>query len=213
MTRIVLVRHGQTAWNREDRFRGRVNAPLDATGCAQAEAAAHRIASLWRPVAVYSSPLSRAAKTAEAIARPFGLEVQFHPGLVDLDFGEWQGLTAGEVAQRWPDLITAWHAAPDGVCIPGGETLDLLRSRSLACLVELSDRHKGDTIVLVAHDAVNRAMVLGALGMGNDRFWQLRHETAAISVLDGERRQFTLISLNDTCHLRPPSPESGEPRR
>ena len=106
MTRIVLVRHGQTEWNRVERFRGRADVPLNETGLAQAEATGRRVASEWQPVCVYSSPLSRAVKTAEAIARHFDLPVHVHPGLADIDYGEWQGLTPDEVEEHWPGLLT-----------------------------------------------------------------------------------------------------------
>jgi probable phosphoglycerate mutase len=83
ITRILLVRHGQTEWNRVERFRGRADVPLNETGLAQAEATGRRIAAEWQPTAIYSSPLSRAVKTAEAIANHFALPVQIHPGLTD----------------------------------------------------------------------------------------------------------------------------------
>jgi phosphoserine phosphatase len=85
MTRILLVRHGQTEWNRVERFRGRADVPLNETGLAQAEATGRRVAAEWQPVAVYSSPRSRSVKTAEAIAKHFNRPVQIHPGLADID--------------------------------------------------------------------------------------------------------------------------------
>ena len=112
MTRFILVRHGQTEWNRVERFRGRAEVPLNETGLAQAEATGRRIAVEWQPAAVYSSPLSRAVKTAEAIANRFDLPVQTHPGLADIDYGEWQGLTPEEVKERWPAQHHAWFRFP-----------------------------------------------------------------------------------------------------
>ncbi len=88
MIRIVLVRHGQTEWNRVERFRGRADVPLNQTGLAQAEATGRRVAAEWKPAAVYASPLSRAVKTAEAIARHSDGPVQLSPGLLDIDYGE-----------------------------------------------------------------------------------------------------------------------------
>lgn len=204
MTCVILVRHGQTEWNLAERFRGRADVPLDEIGLAQAEATARRIAAEWQPVAVYSSPLRRAVKTAEAIARQLGLQVQTHQGLIDINYGQWQGLTREEARDRWPDVFEAWYLKPGTARIPGGETLSQLRVRAMEAVRELAARHQGETIVLVGHTVVNRAILLETLGLRNNRFWRLRQDTCAINVfeVDDGGEDFTLVSLNDTCHLR-----------
>ena len=204
MARIILVRHGQTEWNRVERFRGRADVPLNETGLAQAEATGKRVASEWQPVAVYSSPLSRAVKTAEAIAKHGKLPVQVHHGIADIDYGQWQGLTPDEVKERWPEIHHAWYHLPHTARIPDGETLDDLRARGMTAVNELAARHAGQTIVLVGHTVINRIILLGVLGLGNDRFWHLRQDTCAVNVfeVDAQADEFTLVSLNDTCHLR-----------
>jgi len=202
MTRVILVRHGETEWNRIERFRGRADVPLNANGLAQAEATGRRVAAQWQPAAVYSSPLSRALRTAEAIAKHFGLPVQPYPGLLDIHYGEWQGLTPDEVRQRWPEVAHNWYEAPQLARIPGGETLDDLRARGLATVRELADRHEGETIVLVGHTVINRIILLAVMDLGNDRFWRLRQDTCALNVFEAEGDDFTIVSLNDTCHLR-----------
>jgi probable phosphoglycerate mutase len=202
MTRIVLVRHGQTEWNRVERFRGRADVPLNETGLTQAEATGKRVAVEWQPSAIYASPLSRAVKTAEAIARHFDLPVQIHHGIADIDYGQWQGLTPDEVKERWPEIHHAWYSALHTMRIPGGETLDDLRTRGMAAVKELAARHSGQTIVLVGHTVINRIILLGVLGLGNERFWRLRQDTCAINVFEADDGEFTLVSLNDTCHLR-----------
>ena len=201
MTCIILVRHGQTEWNRVERFRGRADVPLNETGLAQAEATGLRIHGEWQPSAVYSSPLSRAVRTAEAIAKHFDLPVQIHPGLADIDYGEWQGLTPDEVRDRWPAELHAWYHQPDEAIIPGGETLAQLRSRGMSTVNELSARHAEQTIVLVGHTVINRIILLGVLGLGNERFWHIKQDTCAINVFEAEKGDFVLVSLNDTCHL------------
>jgi probable phosphoglycerate mutase len=133
MTRIILVRHGQTEWNRVERFRGRADVLLNDTGLAQAEATGRRVAAEWNPTAIYSSPLSRSVKTAEAIAKHFSLVVQIHSGLSDIDYGEWQGLTPDEARSRWPEIVEAWYNAPHLARIPSGETLDDVRARPDGC--------------------------------------------------------------------------------
>jgi probable phosphoglycerate mutase len=201
MTRIILIRHGQTEWNRVERFRGRADVPLNATGLQQAEATAGRVAATWRPAAIYSSPLSRAVKTAEAIAARFDLAVQSHPGLIDIDYGEWQGLSPDEVRQRWPEALEAWTKTPQLARIPGGETLDELRARAMQTVSALAARHTGETIVLLGHTVINRIILLGTLGLGNERFWHIRQDTCAINVIDAEEGDYTLVTLNDTSHL------------
>lgn len=202
MTRIILVRHGQTEWNREERFRGRADVSLNQTGLLQAEQTGRHIAAKWKPVAVYSSPLARAVKTAEVIAGYFDLPVQVHPSLTDIDYGQWQGLTPEEVRERWPKMIDEWYNKPNSMRIPGGETLEQLRSRALAVIDELTARYKDQTIVVVGHTVINRIILLGVLGLSNDRFWRLRQDTCAINCFEEDGGNFTLVSLNDTCHLR-----------
>lgn len=202
ITHIILIRHGQTEWNRVERFRGQADVPLNENGLAQAAATGRRIAAEWQPAAVYSSPLSRAVKTAEAIAGHFSLPVQVHTGLTDIDYGEWQGLTPDEVHERWPWEITTWHKAPQITHIPGGETLDDLRDRAMEAVCALAARHAGQTIVLVGHTVVNRVILLAVLGLHNGHFWRLRQDTCAINAFEAEGDAFVLALLNDTCHLR-----------
>jgi len=202
MTRIILVRHGETEWNRVERFRGQADVPLNETGLAQAEATARRIAAEWQLVAVYSSPLSRAVKTAQAIAQQFDLPVHTHRGLTDINYGQWQGLTPDEARERWPEMVDAWYHTPETARIPDGETLNHVRVRTMDAVRELAGRHPGKSIVLVAHTVVNRAILLSVLGLRNHRFWRLGQGTCAINVLELDGDEFTLVSMNDTCHLK-----------
>lgn len=202
MVRIILIRHGQTEWNRIERFRGRVDLPLDDVGLRQAEAVGRRMALEWELAAVYASPLARAVQTAEAIATACDLAVQPLPGVIDIDYGEWQGLSPQEVSERYPELYRAWLAAPQTVHIPGGESLDDVRCRGMAALDEVISGNPGRTIALVSHTVVNRVLLLSILGLDNSRFWSIRQETAAINTIEWEEDVFTLVSLNDTCHLR-----------
>ncbi len=201
MTRIILVRHGQTEWNRIERFRGRADVPLNRMGIAQAEATARRLAREPKPAAVYSSPLSRAALTAAKIAGFHGLTVRLHDGLIDIDYGQWQGLTPRQVGERWPEKLDAWYNAPQAARIPAGEDLQVVRDRGMETVRELVREHGEATIVLVAHTVMNRLILLGVLGLGNDRFWDLGQEPCAINRISVREGGFALVSLNDTCHL------------
>ncbi|HIC88675.1 MAG TPA: histidine phosphatase family protein [Anaerolineae bacterium] len=201
-TTMILVRHGRTAWNKEVRFRGREDLPLDHFGLRQAEAVGFRIAAEWVPTAIYTSPLRRAMQTAQAIASICELPVQPEPGLLDIDYGDWQGLSPAQAAGRDPDLHAAWLHAPHTVQIPGGENLGIVRERVTAMLARLLQKHGGETIVLVGHMVVNRVLLCFVLGLGDDRFWRLRQETAAINIIEHDGQDYTLVTLNDTCHLR-----------
>ncbi len=201
MTQIIRVRHGQPEWNRRERCRGRADVPLNETGLEQAQATARRIAELAKPSAIYSSPLTRAVKTAEAIGQQFDLPVKIHLGLADIDYGEWQGLTPEEARKRWPEEVEEWYHTPERARIPGGETLDELRFRAMRTVIELGERHAGESLVLVGHTVINRVILLGVLGLGNERFWKLRQEPCAINIFEMEGDDFTLVTMNDICHL------------
>jgi len=201
MTRLILVRHGETEWNRVERFRGRADVSLNPTGLAQAEATARRIRAGWQVSAVYCSPLSRAAATARAIAALFQLAATPIQDLIDIDYGEWQGKSPEEVRSLWPDLLSAWYEKPHTVRIPGGESLENIRTRSVRAVRQIAARHREGSVVLVAHTVINRVILLEILNLGNDRFWRIRQDTCAINEMELDGGAMTLVSMNDTCHL------------
>ncbi len=200
-TRIILTRHGRTIWNHEGRFRGQADPPLDEVGVQQAEAAAQAILARWTPEAVYCSSLRRARQTAEAVAKPLGLTVRPVRGLLDINYGAWAGLTLDEVRAKWPDALRAWLERPHEVIIPDGETLAEVRQRGVDTLREIAQLHQGQTVVVVGHTVINRLMLLGVLDIGNEHFWHLGQDVAAINVLTCKEGAFTLHKLNDTHHL------------
>jgi len=201
-TRIVLIRHGQTAWNKVTRFRGQADPPLDDFGHKQAKATADYVRDRWSVQAVYASPMGRAVETAEAVARAHGLEVHQCDALLDIDFGAWQGLTPEEVREHHPKLLRMWFEEPHRVRIPGGESLAVVRDRVTSGLTTIVERHRGQAVAMVGHMVVNRVLLCAILGLGNDRFWHLRQDTCAVSVFDVDlESQATLMLLNDTCHL------------
>jgi probable phosphoglycerate mutase len=105
------------------------------------------------------------------------------------------------VRDRWPTALHAWYHQPDEAIIPDGESLAQLRSRGTRAVEELSARHAKQSIVFVGHTVINRIILLGVLGLGNERFWHIRQDTCAINVFEAEKGDFVLVSLNDTCHL------------
>jgi len=112
-------------------------------------------------------------------------------------------LTPDEAGERWPETVNAWYNAPETAHIPGGENLADIRVRAMGTVRELAARHQGGSIVLVGHTVVNRAILLGVLGLSDCHFWRLRQDTCAINVVElDDGGDFTLVSMNDTCHLR-----------
>lgn len=201
MTTILLVRHGQTEWNRIERFRGQFDLELNSTGLDQARKTAIRIQKSWKPDAIFSSPLKRALETARAIAKITHNQVESARELIDINYGEWQGLTPEEARLRWPDQTDAWYQHPEHAIIPSGENLFQVQTRAMAFIHLVSKTYSNKTLVLVSHTVVNRLILLGILGLGVDHFWRLRQEPCAINTIEVIDDEFTLVKMNDTCHL------------
>ena len=199
MTTLYLVRHGQTAWNKEEVFRGRADIPLNDTGRKEALLTGEYLKRV-KVDSLYSSPLSRAVETAEAIARYQGKEVEISDGLIDIDFGRWQGVSHEEVKERYGDLYWQWKHTPHLVRFPGGESLEDVRERALRVIDEIVPDHGDETLLMVSHRVVNKTVLCGLLGLDNSHFWQIGQDTGCINILEfGEG--FTLRRLNDTSHL------------
>ncbi|MCS7221341.1 MAG: histidine phosphatase family protein [Anaerolineae bacterium] len=199
---LLLVRHGQTAWNREERFRGRTDLPLNEAGLQQAEAVACRIAAEYRPIAVLTSPLQRAIQTAEVIARPFHLRVQPHEGLLDLDYGDFAGLSPAEAEARFPELYRTWLNAPHCVRFPHGESLGDVRARSESLVHELIELYPNESVVLVSHLIVCRVLMCRLLGLHEGYILRFQVDTASLTVFEADHERARLILANDTCHLK-----------
>jgi len=202
--RIILVRHGQTAWNAGsaggEHFRGRIDVPLSPVGEAQALAVAERLAAV-EVAAVCASPLQRAQRTALPIAEAHGLAVVPFEGLLDIDYGDWGGRAFTEVADEWPALYARWRSEPHRVRIPGGESLSDVRQRVSAGLDELVDRHQDEILVLVGHQVVNKILLCLVLGLENSAFWRIRQDTCCINRFDHDGGGYTLLTLNEVGHL------------
>lgn len=162
MTRLLLWRHGQTAWNAADRVQGQTDVDLSEVGHTQAEAAAARLAEL-HPDVIVSSDLRRAADTAAALAAVTGLSVACDARLRERHYGEWQGLTNSEISARWPEASERWRA---GLPVPefGIEDLDEVGKRMASALQDAADAHPGGTIVVASHGGAIRRGVVALLG-------------------------------------------------
>lgn len=203
MTRIIVIRHGQTAWNEgtRERFRGRADIELDKKGISQAKATAKRIAR-EKVDAIYSSPLKRTMKTAEILAEPSGLPVQPLEGLLDIDFGKWQGLSLKEASADNPKLYELWLQHPHLITFPQGENLGQVQQRVVTALETLITKHPEQTILLVSHKVVCKVLLCHLLGLDNSHYWQVEQDTCAINIVEAIDDNLVVALLNDTCHLK-----------
>lgn len=204
MSCIVLARHGQTAWNREEIFRGTMDIPLDEYGRIQARAMGKALRDLClnNPLVV-SSPLQRAGETAKiAGALVSNLPVTFEPSFVDMNFGRWQGQSKKEVAQLYPDLYKQWLKEPGSISFPGGESLADIEERALAALYALADKSRERDIIVVTHRVVTKVILGRLLDAGPGAFWKIKQDTACLNMLSYDGSSFVVGVMNDTCHLR-----------
>lgn len=200
MVRIILVRHGETAWNSEGRFQGRIDVELNGVGRRQAEAVA-KVLSDEEIDMIYCSPLSRAGETAETIAKYHSIEVKPEEGFIEIDHGQWEGLRREDVIRRNGDKYNQWFEHPEKAKMPGGEGLADIRKRASEALGRIIHKHKDQAILIVAHDAINKVLICDLLGIDNSHFWQFRQGNSGISIIELNGDQEKLTLLNDTCHL------------
>jgi broad specificity phosphatase PhoE len=203
--RLLLVRHGETDCNRQGRFQGQMDIPLNANGLAQAEAAGQLLASVPFQRA-FSSWMARPRQTAEAIlASHPAVPLTTSTGLAEIGHGLWEGRLEAEIAQGWPQLLDDWKRAPHTVQMPEGETIHDVWQRSLASwqriATSLDDQ---ETALVVAHDAVNKTILCALLGLTPADIWAIKQGNGGVTVVDypeGGGGQPVVAALNLTAHL------------
>ncbi len=188
-TTLYLVRHGRTTLNAQGRFRGRQGPPLDEQGLLEARAAGEHLARIPL-VAVFSSPLTRARQTAEAVAATHGLDVGVAPDLVDLDYGAWEALTAAEAEERDPEAYERFVRQPIGAAPPGGERLEAVERRATAALSAIASAHEGEASAAVSHEVPIRLLVSRLSGTP---VWEIDLPTAAITIIGFDDGQMKLV--------------------
>ena len=201
MTKIILTRHGHVEGIKPERFRGRQPLQLTARGAAEAAALAQRIAARWRPSQIYCSPMGRCVATAAAIARTTGIAAKTCDDLNDIDYGAWQFKSFADAKAQDPALFAAWLATPHLVRFPNGESLQDLAARTADALRMVLARHRDETVILVGHDSVNRALLLQLLEQPLSGYWRLAQEPCCINELDIEAIGVRVRSINATQHL------------
>ncbi len=207
--RLLLVRHGETEWNRVSRFQGGIDVPLNDNGRTQGQQAAEFLKDVPIDFAI-SSPMLRPKETAEII-------LKFHPDvqldlqepLKEINHGLWEGKLEAEIKQIYPDLLRQWQAAPETVQMPEGENLQQVWDRAIACwdaIVESAGVSSTElkTGLVVAHDAINKVILCHILGLGPESIWSIKQGNGGVTVIDyphGLEKAPILQAMNITTHL------------
>jgi probable phosphoglycerate mutase len=203
--RILLARHGETLWNFEGRYQGQIDIPLSPVGESQAAALGERLQHMDITRAV-ASPLSRARRTAElALGEARVSMLTLDPDLQEIAHGEWEGLLAPEINDKDPARLRAWREEPDTVLMPGGESLRQVLDRAWQGLSRASQGlAPADTLLVVAHDAVNRVILCRVLGLPISKLWTFRQAPTTLNLLEGDDvDHLEVVRLNDCAHHTP----------
>ncbi len=207
--RLLLVRHGETQWNRETRFQGQIDVPLNDHGQQQAQKLADLLASYPIDLAV-SSPMLRPRETAAIVLKNHPqVELQLEPALQEINHGLWEGKLETEIQELFPAELAAWRSRPEQVQMPGGENLQQVWDRAIAAWQSILNRADwGDdrltNIMVVAHDAINKVILCHLMGLSPAEFWQIKQGNGGLSIIDypeGPGGMAILQAVNITTHL------------
>jgi phosphoserine phosphatase len=201
-TTILLVRHGHVPGISPERFRGRADIELTERGHAEARKTADWIARTWQPTIVYTSPMKRCRDTGTEIATRCGVSVEVLDDLNDLDYGSWQWQTNEAIAADSPLLYRRWRTTPHLMRFPKGESFQELIARAADALRHAMERHPSETIVMVSHDSVNRAILLQALDQPLSAYWKLVQDPCAISEITIATESVRVVRVNESTHLQ-----------
>jgi alpha-ribazole phosphatase len=198
---LYMVRHGQTAASRENRFSGSSDPPLTAVGEAMAQAFARAYASLtWD--AIYTSPMLRIRQTADALYRLAGVQATVEDGLKEVDYDEWEGLRQDEVKERWPEAFEYWADDVASRGTPGGETAFHVAARAMRVVEGIRSRHERGNVLLVSHKATLRVITCALLGLDVRLFRErIAQPVGAVTMFVVTNRTAQLTILGDRSHL------------
>lgn len=203
--RVILARHGETSWNVEGRHQGQgFDIPLSEVGRTQAQALGERLRELPLARSV-ASPLLRARGTAELALGDRSGMLRLDPGLMEIAHGEWEGRLATEIRDQYPELQRAWREAPHTVTLPGGESFRMVLDRAWpAFCAACEGLGPEDTLFIVTHDGVNRALLCRILGLPMERVWAFRQAPTCLNLLEGsDPDRLVVVRLNDATHITP----------
>lgn len=202
MSKIYIVRHGETEWNKENRSQGCSNdIPLSKTGKAQADLVAKRLAD-ERIDMFFSSTLKRAFETANIIAENHGKNVEKCSDFMEFRMGCWEGLTYKDIVNKYPEVFNVWSTSPHLAQIPDAETLVELRERSVNKLMEIIRNNEDKNILVVSHGITTKVIICALMGIDISNLHKIRQDNTAINIFEYKDGSFQTLLLNDTCHLK-----------
>ncbi|SHJ07148.1 alpha-ribazole phosphatase [Anaerovibrio lipolyticus DSM 3074] len=200
MTKLILVRHGQTVWNKLGKYQGQADIELSEEGRKQAAMLADNF-PIEKVDAIYSSPLIRAKETAEAIGAAFSLPVETCPEFCEISFGKWEGLTYDEIHAQWPKEHDLLFNRPDLLTCPEGEGFSQVQKRAAGKMEALIKENPDKTLVIAAHGGVIRTLLCHALGMPLKNMWRIRQDNTAVNLVTAYNEGLTVELMNSTVHL------------
>lgn len=200
MSRIILIRHGRTAWHAEGRYAGTTDVPLDELGLEQAGRVTRYLEDREIDV-VYSSPLSRCLELARLVAGAHGLEVVVDERLKEIDLGRWDGETYSDILEKDGEILKNWTRDPTSVTIPDGESLAVVQERSMDWFHETSASYPEGTVIASSHGGPIRTIIAGVIGLPLSSAFRLTVDLASVSVLNYFGKFSNLETLNDRSHL------------
>jgi len=198
--RLILVRHGETDWNREYRVQGHSDIPLNEAGRAQAEAIARALKDKSVEV-IYTSPQQRALGTAQAINRFHQVDLIALDGLKELDVGDLDGLHSPDMKTKYPDFFQIWTTDATSTRPPGGESLPELQDRVWGSVQSILEENHPDSVIIVSHFFALLTLLCKVLDLSLSEFRRLSISVGSISILELTEDKVKLVSFNDTCHL------------
>lgn len=199
--KIILIRHGETTWNIEGRYQGQEDTPLSERGLRQGQLLAEGLRDIPIDLCI-SSPLQRSYQTCKFCADLHGLPVATDERLLEINHGSWEGVLAGDIEKQYPVEFAQWHSQPQLVEMPGGgEGLEDVRRRARAAFDDYAERYPDQTVLVAAHDAVNKAIICDLLGLDMSHFWQIKQDNTCINVLEYKEGSWRVVLLNSTNHL------------
>ncbi|TCO79790.1 histidine phosphatase family protein [Marinisporobacter balticus] len=200
MTRLYIIRHGQTKWNIESRAQGSKNIELTKKGRDQANLLAERMKK-YKIDCIYSSDLDRAHETAVMIGKKKNLQVNTINELREMCFGEWEGLTNEKIIEDYKEHYTVWRNKPHEADIPGGEKLLAVQKRGLKAIHEIIKKNKNKNILIVSHGITIKTILLGIMDMDLSNLYKIRQDNTCMNIIEYKDYGPVLVSLNDTAHL------------
>ena len=200
--RLILVRHGQSTWNREHRIQGQLDPPLSDEGRQQAALLGARLAGR-RFAGFYASDLKRAFETAEGIGARLGQAPEPNQSMREIYLGEWEGLRTDEIAGRFPEAWASWVEEPDWDCVPGGEGAAAFDARVGSALEQVLTRHPHGDVLIVTHGGVIQVALHRVVGRPSRGLFPFKIQNASISVIEKREGRMVIGSVNDVGHLEP----------